>query len=150
MDNKKQIKEKAKFWGRILGKALGELVTLVFICLAFTFILELLKYLLGKTIAYAIMYGLILSLVFLSYVWSQYQEAIKKDDNSMVNLNINTLNMAQVFLNKSTGNNVSDDDKEHLINLASGMYWYWERYDKNSDKLSLQIPAVPAVKEDKE
>lgn len=147
MDNKKQIKEKAKFWGRILGKALGELVTLVFICLAFTFILELLKYLLGKTIAYAIMYGLILSLFFLSYVWSQYKKAIKKDDDNVVNLNINTLNMAQVFLNKSTGNNVSDDDKEHLINLASGMYWYWERYDKDSNKSSLQIPAV---KEDKE
>lgn len=147
MDNKERTKEKAKFWGRILGKALDELVALVFICLAFTFILELLKYLLGKTIAYAIMYGLILSLYFLSYVWLQYQKAIKKDDENVVNLNINTLNMAQVFLNKSTGNNVSDDDKEHLINLASGMYWYWERYDKNSDKSSLQILAV---KEDKE
>ncbi len=147
MNNKEQIKEKAKFWGRILGKALDELVALVFICLAFTFILELLKYLLGKTIAYAIMYGLILSLFFLSYVWLQYQKAIKKDDENVVNLNINTLNMAQVFLNKSTGNNVSDDDKEHLINLASGMYWYWERYDKDSNKSSLQIQAV---KEDKE
>lgn len=147
MDNKERTKEKAKFWGRILGKALDELVALVFICLAFTFILELLKYLLGKTIAYAIMYGLIISLYFLSYVWLQYQKAIKKDDENVVNLNINTLNMAQVFLNKSTGNNVSDDDKEHLINLASGMYWYWERYDKNSDNSSLQILAV---KEDKE
>lgn len=146
MDNKEQTKEKAKFWGRILGKALDDLIAFVFICLALTFIVELLKYLLGKTIAYAIMYGLILSVSFLSYVWLQYQKAIKKDDN-VVNLNINTLNMAQVFLNKSTGNNVSDDDKEHLINLASGIYWYWERYDKNSDKSSLQIPAV---KEDKE
>lgn len=147
MNNKKQIKEKAKFWGRILGKALDELVALVFICLALTFILELLKYLLGKTIAYAIMYGLILSLYFLSYVWLQYKKATKKDDDNVVNLNINTLNMAQVFLNKSTGNNVSDDDKEHLINLASGMYWYWERYDKNSDKSSLQILAVKENKE---
>lgn len=146
MDNKKQIKEKAKFWGRILGKALDELVALVFICLALTFILELLKYFIGKTIAYLIMYGLILSLYFLSYVWLQYQKAIKKDNN-VVNLNLNTLNMAQVFLNKATDNNVSDDDKEHLINLASGMYWYWERYDKDSNKSSLQILAV---KEDKE
>lgn len=147
MDNKEQIKEKAKFWGRILGKALGELVVLLVISFVLTLILGLLKYLLGKTIGYAITYGLILLVFFLSYVWLQYQKAIKKDDDSVVNLNINTLNMAQVFLNKSTGNNVSDDDKEHLINLASGMYWYWERYDKNSDKSSLQIPAV---KEDKE
>lgn len=147
MDNKEQVKEKAKFWGRILGKATAELVVLLFISLALTFILELLKYFIGKTIAYAIMYGLILSFLFLSYVWLQYQKEKRKDDENVVNLNINTLNMAQVFLNKSTGNNVSDDDKEHLINLASGMYWYWERYDEDSDKLSLQIPAV---KEDKE
>lgn len=150
MDNKEQIKEKAKFWGLILGRALSELIVLVFICLALTFILELLKYLIGKNIADAIMYGTLLTLLFLSYVWSQYKKATKKDDDNVVNLNINTLNMAQVFLNKATDNNVSDDDKEHLINLASGMYWYWERYDKDSDKLSLQIPAVPAVKEDKE
>lgn len=147
MDNKKQIKEKAKFWGRILGKALSELTVLITICMAFTVVLELLTYLIGKNIAYAIMYGALLTLFFLSYVWSQYKKATKKDDDNVVNLNINTLNMAQVFLNKSTGNNVSDDDKEHLINLASGMYWYWERYDKNSNKSSLQILAV---KEDKE
>lgn len=147
MDNKAQTKEKAKFWGRILGKAFGDLVSLVFFCLALTFILELLKYLLGKTIAYAIMYGFMLAFLFLLYVWLQYQKEKRKENENVVNLNINTLNMAQVFLNKSTGNNVSDDDKEHLINLASGMYWYWERYDKNSDKSSLQILAV---KEDKE
>ncbi len=147
MDNKEQTKEKAKFWGRILGKALGELVALVFICLALTFILELLKYFIGKTVAYVIMYGLILSLFFVSYVWLQYQKEKRKDNENVVNLNINTLNMAQLFLNKATGNNVSDDDKEHLINLASGMYWYWERYDKNSDKSSLQIPAVKENKE---
>lgn len=147
MDNKAQIKEKAKFWGRILGKALGELVALIIISLALTLILELLKYLLGKTIGNAIAYGLILLVFFLSYVWLQYQKEKRKDNENVVNLNINTLNMAQVFLNKSTGNNVSDDDKEHLINLASGMYWYWERYDKDNDKLSLQIQAV---KEDKE
>lgn len=147
MDNKAQTKEKAKFWGRILGKAFGELVVLLVISLALTLILELLKYLLGKTIGNAIMYGLILLVFFLSYVWLQYQKEKRKENENVVNLNINTLNMAQVFLNKATGNNVSDDDKEHLINLASGMYWYWERYDKNNDKSSLQIPAV---KEDKE
>ena len=147
MDNKKQIKEKAKFWGLILYKALSELMVLITICMALTVVLELLKCLIGKNIAYAIMYGALLTLFFLSYVWSQYKKATKKDDDNVVNLNVNTLNMAQVFLNKSTGNNVSDDDKEHLINLASGMYWYWERYDKDSNKLSLQIQAV---KEDKE
>lgn len=147
MNNKEQIKEKAKFWGRILGKALGELIVVIIICMALTVVLELLKYLIGKNIADAIMYGALLTLFFLSYVWSQYKKATKKDDDNVVNLNINTLNMAQVFLNKSTDNNASDDDKEHLINLASGMYWYWERYDKDSDKLSLQIQAV---KEDKE
>lgn len=147
MDNKEQIKEKAKFWGLILGKALGELIVLIIICMALTVVLELLKYLIGKNIADAIMYGALLTLFFLAYVWSQYKKATKKDDDNVVNLNINTLNMAQVFLNKSTDNNASDDDKEHLINLASGMYWYWERYDKDSDKLSLQIQAV---KEDKE
>lgn len=147
MDNKEQIKEKAKFWGLILGKALGELIVLIIICMALTVVLELLKYLIGKNIADAIMYGVLLTLFFLAYVWSQYKKATKKDDDNVVNLNINTLNMAQLFLNKSTGNNISDDDKEHLINLASGMYWYWERYDKDSDKLSLQIQAV---KEDKE
>lgn len=147
MDNKKQIKEKAKFWGRILGQALAELFVVVLICLTLTLILELLKYFVGKTIADAIMYGFILAFLFLSYVWLQYQKAIKKDNENVVNLNLNTLNMAQVFLNKATDNNVSDDDKEHLINLASGMYWYWERYDKDSNKSSLQIPAV---KEDKE
>lgn len=147
MDNKEQIKEKAKFWGRILGKALDELMVVIIICMAVTVVLELLTYLIGKNIASAIMYGALLTLFFLSYVWSQYKKATKKDDDNVVNLNINTLNMAQVFLNKSTGNNVSDDDKEHLINLASGMYWYWERYDKDSDKLSLQIQVV---KEDKE
>lgn len=147
MDNKAQTKEKAKFWGRILGKAFGELVALIIISLALTLILELLKYLLGKTIGNVIVYGLILLVFFLSYVWLQYQKEKRKENGNVVNLNINTLNMAQVFLNKATGNNVSDDDKEHLINLASGMYWYWERYDKNSDKSSLQIPAV---KEDKE
>lgn len=147
MDNKAQIKEKAKFWGRILGKAFGNLVALVFISLALTLILELLKHLLGKTIGNAIMYGLILLVFFLSYVWLQYQKEKRKENENVVNLNINTLNMAQLFLNKATGDNVSDDDKEHLINLASGMYWYWERYDKNSNKSTLQIPAV---KEDKE
>lgn len=147
MDNKAQIKEKAKFWGRILGKAFGELVALIIISLALTLILELLKYLLGKTIGNVIMYGLILLVFFLSYVWLQYQKEKRKENANVVNLNINTLNMAQLFLNKATGNNVSDDDKEHLINLASGMYWYWERYDKDSSKSSLQIPAV---KEDKE
>lgn len=147
MDNKAQTKEKAKFWGRILGKAFGELVVLLVISFALTLLLGLLKYLLGKTIGYAITYGLILLVFFLSYVWLQYQKAIKKDDDNVVNLNINTLNMAQLFLNKATGNNVSDDDKEHLINLASGMYWYWECYDKNSDKSSLQIPAVKENKE---
>lgn len=147
MDNKAQIKEKAKFWGRILGKAFGELVALIFISFALTLILELLKHLLGKTIGNAIVYGLILLVFFLSYVWLQYQKEKRKENENVVNLNINTLNMAQLFLNKATGNNVSDDDKEHLINLASGMYRYWERYDKNSDKSSLQIPAV---KEDKE
>lgn len=147
MDNKEQIKEKAKFWGLILGKALGELIVLIIICMALTVVLELLKYLIGKNIAYAIMYGALLTLFFLSYAYQQYKKATKKDDDNVVNLNINTLNMAQLFLNKSTGNNVSDDDKEHLINLASGMYWYWERYDKDNDKLSLQIQAV---KEDKE
>lgn len=147
MDNKEQIKEKAKFWGLILGKALGELIVLIIICMALTVVLELLKHLIGKNIADAIMYGALLTLFFLAYVWSQYKKATKKDDDNVVNLNINTLNMAQVFLNKSTDNNASDDDKEHLINLASGMYWYWERYDKDSDKLSLQIQAV---KEDKE
>ena len=147
MDNKKQIKEKAKFWGLILYKALSELMVLITICMALTVVLELLKCLIGKNIASAIMYGALLTLFFLSYVWSQYKKATKKDDDNVVNLNVNTLNMAQVFLNKSTGNNVSDDDKEHLINLASGMYWYWERYDKDSNKLSLQIQAV---KEDKE
>lgn len=147
MDNKKQIKEKAKFWGLILGKALGELIVVIIICLALAAILELFKHFFGETIACAIVYGMILIFWFLAYAWSQYIEATKKDDDNVVNLNVNTLNMAQVFLNKSTGNNVSDDDKEHLINLASGMYWYWERYDKDSDKLSLQIQAV---KEDKE
>lgn len=147
MDNKKQIKEKAKFWGLILGKALGELVVLIIICLALAAIAELLKHFFGETIACAIVYGMILILWFSVYAYQQYEKATKKDDDSVVNLNVNTLNMAQVFLNKSTGNNVSDDDKEHLINLASGMYWYWERYDKNSDKSSLQILAV---KEDKE
>lgn len=147
MDNKEQIKEKAKFWGRILGKVLDELIVLIIICMTFTVVLELLTYFIGKNIACAIMYGALLTFFFLSYVWSQYKKTTKKDDDNVVNLNINTLNMAQVFLNKSTGNNVSDDDKEHLINLASGMYWYWERYDKDSDKLSLQIQAV---KEDKE
>lgn len=147
MDNKEQIKEKAKFWGRILGKALGELIVLIIICMAFTVFVELLTYVLGKNIAYVIAYGILLIFFFSVYAWSHYKKAIKKDDDNVVNLNINTLNMAQVFLNKSTGNNVSDDDKEHLINLASGMYWYWERYDKDNDKLSLQIQAV---KEDKE
>lgn len=147
MDNKAQIKEKAKFWGRILGEALAELAVVVLISLALTLVLGLLKYSVGKTIAYAIMYGFILLAFFLSYVWLQYQKEKRKENDSVVNLNINTLNMAQVFLNKATDNNVSDDDKEHLINLASGMYWYWERYDKDSNKSSLQIPAV---KEDKE
>lgn len=147
MDNKKQIKEKAKFWGLILGKALGELIVVIIICLALTAILELLEHFLGQTIACAIVYGMFLILWFSVYAYQHYEKATKKDDDNVVNLNINTLNMAQVFLNKSTGNNVSDDDKEHLINLASGMYWYWERYDKDSDKLSLQIQAV---KEDKE
>lgn len=147
MDNKEQIKEKAKFWGRILGKALGELIVMIIICLALTAILELFKHFLSQTIACAIMYGMILILWFSVYAYQYYEKATKKDDDSVVNLNVNTLNMAEVFLNKSTGNNVSDDDKEHLINLASGMYWYWERYDKDSDKLSLQIQAV---KEDKE
>lgn len=147
MDNKEQIKEKAKFWGIILGKALGELIVLIIICLALTVVLELLKYLIGQTIADAIVYGALLILWFSVYAWLQYKKATKKDDDNVVNLNVNTLNMAQVFLNKSTDNNVSDDDKEHLINLASGMYWYWERYDKDSDKLSLRIQAV---KEDKE
>lgn len=147
MDNKAQNKEKAKFWGRILGKAFGDLVALIIISLALTLILELLKYLLGKTIGNVIVYGLILLVFFLSYVWLQYQKEKRKENENVVNLNINTLNMAQVFLNKSTDNNVSDDDKEHLINLASGMYWYWERYDKDNDKLSLQIQAI---KEDKE
>lgn len=147
MDNKEQIKEKAKFWGLILGKALGELIVMIIICLALMAILELFKHFLGQTIACAIMYGMILILWFSVYAYQYYEKATKKDDDNVVSLNINTLNMAQVFLNKSTGNNVSDDDKEHLINLASGMYWYWERYDKDSDKLSLQIQAV---KEDKE
>lgn len=147
MDNKAQTKEKARFWGRILGEAIAELVVVVLISLALTLILGLLKYSVGKTIAYAIMYGFILAAFFLSYVWLQYQKEKRKENENVVNLNINTLNMAQLFLNKATGSNVSDDDKEHLINLASGMYWYWERYDKNSDKSSLQIPAV---KEDKE
>ena len=147
MDNKEQIKEKAKFWGLILGKALGELIVVIIICLALTAILELLKHFLGQTIACAIVYGMMLIFWFSVYAYQYYEKATKKDDDNVVNLNINTLNMAQVFLNKSTGNNVSDDDKEHLINLASGMYWYWERYDKDSDKLSLQIQAV---KEDKE
>lgn len=147
MDNKAQTKEKAKFWGRILGKALADLVALIIISLVLTLILELLKCLLGKTIGNAIVYGFILLVFFLSYVWLQYQKEKRKENENVVNLNINTLNMAQLFLNKATGNNVSDDDKEHLINLASGMYWYWERYDKDSDKLSLQIQAV---KEDKE
>lgn len=147
MDNKEQIKEKAKFWGLILGKALAELMVLIIICMAFTVVVELLTYVLGKNIAYVIAYGILLIFFFSVYAWSHYKKAIKKDDDNVVNLNINTLNMAQVFLNKTTDNNVSDDDKEHLINLASGMYWYWERYDKDSDKLSLQIQAV---KEDKE
>lgn len=147
MNNKEQIKEKAKFWGRILGKALGELIVVIIICLALAAILELLKHFFGQTIADAIVYGTFLILWFSVYAYQHYEKATKKDDDNVVNLNINTLNMAQVFLNKSTGNNVSDDDKEHLINLASGMYWYWERYDKDSDKLSLQIQAV---KEDKE
>lgn len=147
MNNKEQIKEKAKFWGRILGKALGELIVVIIICLALAAILELLKHFFGQTIADAIVYGTFLIFWFLAYAYQHYEKATKKDDDNVVNLNINTLNMAQVFLNKSTGNNVSDDDKEHLINLASGMYWYWERYDKDSDKLSLQIQAV---KEDKE
>lgn len=147
MDNKEQIKEKAKFWGLILGKALGELIVVIIICMAFTVFVELLTYVLGKNIAYVIAYGILLIFFFSVYAWSHYKKATKKDDDNVVNLNINTLNMAQVFLNKTTDNNVSDDDKEHLINLASGMYWYWERYDKDSDKLSLQIQAV---KEDKE
>lgn len=147
MDNKEQIKEKAKFWGLILGKALGELIVMIIICMAFTIVWELLKYLIGKNIADAIVYGALLILWFSVYAYQQYKKATKKDDDNVVNLNINTLNMAQVFLNKSTGSNVSDDDKEHLINLTSGMYWYWERYDKDSDKLSLRIQAV---KEDKE
>lgn len=147
MDNKEQIKEKAKFWGLILGKALGELIVVIIICLALTAILELFKHFLGQTIACAIVYGMMLILWFSVYAYQHYEKATKKDDDNVVNLNVNTLNMAQVFLNKSTDNNVSDDDKEHLINLASGMYWYWERYDKDSDKLSLQIQAV---KEDKE
>lgn len=147
MDNKEQIKEKAKFWGLILGKALAELMVLIIICMAFTVFVELLTYVLGKNIAYVIAYGILLIFFFSVYAWSHYKKATKKDDDNVVNLNINTLNMAQVFLNKTTDNNVSDDDKEHLINLASGMYWYWERYDKDSDKLSLQIQAV---KEDKE
>lgn len=147
MNNKEQIKEKAKFWGRILGKALGELIVMIIICLALTAILELFKHFLGQTIACAIVYGMMLILWFSVYAYQHYEKATKKDDDNVVNLNVNTLNMAQVFLNKSTDNNVSDDDKEHLINLASGMYWYWERYDKDSDKLSLQIQAV---KEDKE
>lgn len=147
MNNKEQIKEKAKFWGLILGKALGELIVVIIICLALTAILELFKHFLGQTIACAIVYGMMLILWFSVYAYQYYEKATKKDDDNVVNLNINTLNMAQVFLDKSTGNNVSDDDKEHLINLASGMYWYWERYDKDNDKLSLQIQAV---KEDKE
>lgn len=147
MDNKEQIKEKAKFWGLILGKALGELIVLIIICLALTVVLELLKHLIGKNIACAIVYGALLIIWFSAYAWFHYEKATKKDDDNVVNLNVNTLNMAQVFLNKSTDNNVSNDDKEHLINLASGMCWYWERYDKDSDKLSLQIQAV---KEDKE
>lgn len=147
MNNKEQIKEKAKFWGLILGKALGELIVVIIICLALTAILELFKHFLGQTIACAIVYGMMLILWFSVYAYQHYEKATKKDDDNVVNLSINTLNMAEVFLNKSTDNNVSDDDKEHLINLASGMYWYWERYDKDSDKLSLQIQAV---KEDKE
>lgn len=142
MNNKKQIKEKARFWGRILGKALAELIMVVSVCLALTVTLEFLKHFLGQTIAYAIVYGMILSFFFLSYVWLHYQKAIKKDDDGVDSVFVSPLNMAQFFLNKSTSKDTNDDDKEHLINLASYMYWYWERYEKDDNKPTIKVPAT--------